>query len=105
MGRLDVSLDDKFDIAKHQVLLNGTQALVRLMIAQRARDETKGWNTAGYVTGYRGSPLGAVDFQMKRAAQALVSGQYYVSGRPERGSCCNSALGRATSGITRRRSL
>ena len=71
MGRLDVSLDDKFDIAKHQVLLNGTQALVRLMIAQRARDETKGWNTAGYVTGYRGSPLGAVDFQMKRAAQAL----------------------------------
>jgi indolepyruvate ferredoxin oxidoreductase len=71
MGRLDVSLDDKFDISKHQVLLNGTQALVRLMIAQRARDETKGWNTAGYVTGYRGSPLGAVDFQMKRAAQAL----------------------------------
>ena len=40
MGRLDVSLDDKFDISKHQVLLNGTQALVRLMIAQRARDET-----------------------------------------------------------------
>ena len=37
MGRLDVSLDDKFDISKHQVLLNGTQALVRLMIAQRAR--------------------------------------------------------------------
>ena len=73
MGRLDVSLDDKFDISKHQVLLNGTQALVRLMIAQRARDETKGWNTAGYVTGYRGSPLGAVDFQMKRAAQALVA--------------------------------
>ena len=71
MGRLDVSLDDKFDIAKHQVLLNGTQALVRLMIAQRVRDESKGWNTAGYVTGYRGSPLGAVDFQMKRAAQAL----------------------------------
>ena len=71
MGRLDVSLDDKFDIAKHQVLLNGTQALVRLMIAQRARDESKGWNTAGYVTGYRGSPLGAVDFQMKRAAKAL----------------------------------
>ena len=73
MGSLDVSLDDKFVITKHQVLLNGTQALVRLMIAQRARDETKGWNTAGYVTGYRGSPLGAVDFQMKRAAQALVA--------------------------------
>ena len=62
MGRLDVSLDDKFDIAKHQVLLNGMQALVFLTIAQRARDEAKGWNTVDYVMGYRGSPLGAVDF-------------------------------------------
>ena len=72
MGIADVSLKDKFDISKHQVLLNGTQALVRLMIAQKARDTKKGWNTAGYVTGYRGSPLGAVDFQMRRAEKELT---------------------------------
>ena len=71
VGIQNVSLADKFDIAKHNVLLNGTQALVRLMIAQKARDTSKGWNTAGYVTGYRGSPLGAVDFQMRRAEKAL----------------------------------
>src|SRR5210317_784656 len=47
------------------------QALVRLMIAQKERDRQAGLNTAGYVTGYRGSPLGAVDFQMKRAGNVL----------------------------------
>ena len=67
----NVSLADKFDITKHNVLLNGTQALVRLMIAQKERDTAKGLKTAGYVTGYRGSPLGAVDFQMRRAEAAL----------------------------------
>ena len=70
---LNVSLEDKYDISKHQVLLNGTQALVRLMIAQKERDSLNGWDTAGYVTGYRGSPLGAVDFQMRRAKSALMA--------------------------------
>ena len=67
-----VSLADKFDLSKQFVLLNGTQALVRLMLAQKARDLKTGWNTAGYVTGYRGSPLGAVDFQMQRASTVLT---------------------------------
>ncbi len=71
MGIQNISLADKFDITKHNVLLNGTQALVRLMIAQKERDSAKGWSTAGYVTGYRGSPLGAVDFQMRRAETVL----------------------------------
>jgi indolepyruvate ferredoxin oxidoreductase len=53
------------------VLLNGTQALVRLMLMQRARDVAAGLNTAGYVTGYRGSPLGAVDQQMEKARKDL----------------------------------
>ncbi|MGB1515177.1 MAG: indolepyruvate ferredoxin oxidoreductase family protein [Paracoccaceae bacterium] len=71
MSTSKISLNDKYDIEKHQVLLNGTQALVRLMIAQKERDRQAGLNTAGYVTGYRGSPLGAVDFQMKRAGNVL----------------------------------
>ncbi|MCY4291786.1 MAG: indolepyruvate ferredoxin oxidoreductase family protein [Roseovarius sp.] len=67
------SLDDRFDITKSSVLLNGTQALVRLMLMQSARDKMAGRNTAGYVTGYRGSPLGAVDMQMGRAEKVLAN--------------------------------
>ncbi|QPM89859.1 indolepyruvate ferredoxin oxidoreductase family protein [Pseudooceanicola algae] len=66
-----ISLNDKFDLTRKTVLLNGTQALVRLMLAQKARDADAGLNTAGYVTGYRGSPLGAVDMQMRRAGKLL----------------------------------
>ncbi len=71
MSRQDVSLSDRFDLAKSPVLLNGTQALVRLMLMQAARDRAAGLNTAGFVTGYRGSPLGGVDLQMARARKLL----------------------------------
>ncbi len=67
----DVSLHDRFDLEKSPVLLNGTQALVRLMLMQKARDRAAGLNTAGLVTGYRGSPLGGVDLQMMRAQKDL----------------------------------
>jgi len=72
MGIAQVSLQDRFDLEKSPVLLNGTQALVRLMLAQAWRDRQAGLNTAGYVTGYRGSPLGAVDLQMGRANALLA---------------------------------
>lgn len=71
MTQQQVSLNDRFDLEKTPVLLNGTQALVRLMLMQKARDRAAGLNTAGYVTGYRGSPLGAVDQQMMRASKLL----------------------------------
>ncbi|WP_299359924.1 indolepyruvate ferredoxin oxidoreductase family protein [uncultured Paracoccus sp.] len=69
---IQVSLADRFDLSKRHVLLNGTQALVRLMLMQAARDKAAGLNTAGLVTGYRGSPLGAVDQQMTRAQKVLA---------------------------------
>ncbi|MDU8942261.1 indolepyruvate ferredoxin oxidoreductase family protein [Ovoidimarina sediminis] len=75
MSLRDVSLHDRYDLTKSDVLLNGTQALVRLMLMQRARDEAAGLNTAGYVTGYRGSPLGAVDQMMARAKSVLEPAQ------------------------------
>ena len=77
MPNTSISLDDKFNIKKSNVLLNGTQALVRLMLGQKQRDERQGLNTAGFVTGYRGSPLGAVDFQMKRASKELVASKIW----------------------------
>ncbi len=71
MSKHVISLNDRTDLSVNTVLLNGTQALVRLMLMQSARDKADGLNTGGYVTGYRGSPLGAVDFQMQRAKRAL----------------------------------
>lgn len=84
MTRQDISLNDRYDLNKSHVLLNGTQALVRLMMMQRARDAAAGLNTAGYVTGYRGSPLGAVDMQMTRAAKQLSAAQVTFHSQPLR---------------------
>ena len=75
MSKQTVSLNDRFDLDKTPVLLNGTQALVRLLLQQSARDRANGLNTAGYVSGYRGSPLGAVDLQMQRAQPFLDAAQ------------------------------
>ncbi|MBQ4826884.1 indolepyruvate ferredoxin oxidoreductase family protein [Leisingera sp. HS039] len=71
MSTPKISLNDKYDLTKSPVLLNGTQALVRLMLMQKHRDRAAGLNTAGLVTGYRGSPLGAVDLQMSKAEKHL----------------------------------
>jgi len=73
MSTQKISLNDRFDLTKSPVLLNGTQALTRLMMTQKVRDRAAGQNTAGLVTGYRGSPLGAVDMQMARAAKQLAA--------------------------------
>ncbi|MEM7169079.1 MAG: indolepyruvate ferredoxin oxidoreductase family protein [Pseudomonadota bacterium] len=66
-----VSLDDKYTAERGRVFLTGTQALVRLPMMQRQRDQAAGLNTAAFVTGYRGSPLGAVDQQMWQASRFL----------------------------------
>ncbi|MBS0393437.1 MAG: indolepyruvate ferredoxin oxidoreductase family protein [Proteobacteria bacterium] len=71
----DVTLDDKYERRHGRVLLSGTQALVRLPLEQRARDQAAGLNTAGYVSGYRGSPLGGYDQQLV-AARARLEAQH-----------------------------
>ncbi len=75
MDLRDVSLNDRFDLDKKTVLLSGIQALTRVMLMQKARDAAAGRRTAGYVTGYRGSPLGAVDQTMMRAARQLAAAE------------------------------
>ncbi|MBL8578464.1 MAG: indolepyruvate ferredoxin oxidoreductase family protein [Mesorhizobium sp.] len=67
----DVTLDDKFDLGKERIFLSGTQAIVRLLLMQRERDRRAGLNTAGFVSGYRGSPLGGLDQQFWRARKQL----------------------------------
>jgi indolepyruvate ferredoxin oxidoreductase len=64
-----VTLDDKYLLDSGRIYLTGTQALVRLPMMQRQRDQAAGLNTAGYISGYRGSPLGGFDqalWQAKR---------------------------------------
>jgi indolepyruvate ferredoxin oxidoreductase len=68
-----VSLDDKYDLAQDRVLVTGYQALIRACLMQKERDRRAGLNTAGYVTGYRGSPLGGLDQQMMRAGRFLAA--------------------------------
>ncbi|HNI50839.1 MAG TPA: indolepyruvate ferredoxin oxidoreductase family protein [Accumulibacter sp.] len=66
-----ITLDDRYTATSGRVFLTGTQALVRLPMLQRQRDLAAGLNTAGFVSGYRGSPLGSVDQAFWRARQHL----------------------------------
>ncbi len=66
-----VTLDDKYTLDRGRIYLSGTQALVRLLMLQRERDAAAGLNTAGFVSGYRGSPLGSVDQTLWRAKKYL----------------------------------
>jgi indolepyruvate ferredoxin oxidoreductase len=68
----DVKLEDKYSLRKGQVYASGTQALVRLPLMQKERDQRAGLNTAGYVSGYRGSPLGGVDLALWGAKKQLA---------------------------------
>ncbi|MCX7303084.1 MAG: indolepyruvate ferredoxin oxidoreductase family protein [Hyphomicrobiales bacterium] len=68
----DVALDDKFDLGKQRIFLSGSQAVVRMLLMQRERDRLAGLNTAGFISGYRGSPLGGLDQQFWRAKKHLA---------------------------------
>ena len=71
MALRDVKLDDKYDLGQRRVFVTGFQALVRLCLMQKELDRRNGLNTAGFVTGYRGSPLGGLDSQFQRAQPFL----------------------------------
>ena len=71
MALAKIGLDDKYDLTQKRVYISGTQAIIRLALTQRAMDQARGLNTAGYVTGYRGSPLGGLDQAFQRAAPLL----------------------------------
>ncbi len=74
MSLIRATLEDKYTLETGRVFLTGTQALVRLTLMQKALDRAHGRNTAGYVTGYRGSPLGALDQEFGQARHLLEAG-------------------------------
>jgi indolepyruvate ferredoxin oxidoreductase len=67
-----VTLEDKYKLDHGRVFLTGVQALARLPMLQHARDRAAGLNTAGYVSGYRGSPLGGLDTALHDAQRFLA---------------------------------
>jgi len=64
-------LDDRYRRESGRVFLTGTQALVRIPLMQRTIDKAAGLNTAGFISGYRGSPLGSYDMELWRASRYL----------------------------------
>jgi indolepyruvate ferredoxin oxidoreductase len=71
MTLMQVGLDDKYRLDAKRIYLSGVQALVRLPMLQRERDRAAGLNTAGFISGYRGSPLGMYDHTLWRAKSFL----------------------------------
>ncbi|WP_374326132.1 indolepyruvate ferredoxin oxidoreductase family protein [Azonexus sp.] len=86
MGKPDLpaaitaTLDDKYTRHTGRVFLTGTQALIRLPMLQRERDLAAGLNTAGFVSGYRGSPLGNLDLGLWQAKAHLA--EHHISFQP-----------------------
>ena len=72
-GLPPVSLDDKYRFTDGRVFMSGVQALVRLPIVQRRRDRAAGLNTGGFISGYRGSPLGNYDQELWRTKKLLAA--------------------------------
>jgi len=72
MKREMITLDDKYTVLGGRAFLTGTQALVRLPMLQKMRDAAAGLDTAGFVSGYRGSPLGGLDLQLWKAKAHLA---------------------------------
>ncbi len=66
-----ISLEDKYTLKRGRAFMTGTQAFIRLAMLQHQADAKAGLNTAGYITGYRGSPLGGVDTTAEKAKKYL----------------------------------
>lgn len=74
------TLDDKYTRTTGRVFLTGTQALIRLPMLQRERDLAAGLNTAGFISGYRGSPLGGLDQGLWKAKKHLA--EHHITFQP-----------------------
>jgi len=71
MSKHKVALSDRYTQNEGLIHLRGSQAMVRLLLLQRQRDLAAGRNTGGFVSGYRGSPMTAIDEELWRAGELL----------------------------------
>ncbi|MDH3690900.1 MAG: indolepyruvate ferredoxin oxidoreductase family protein, partial [Gammaproteobacteria bacterium] len=79
MALAAVTLDDKYELEHGRIYLTGIQALVRLPLMQRRRDQQAGLNTACFISGYRGSPLGGYDKALWQASRFLNNGHIHFN--------------------------
>src|SRR5271169_5583879 len=73
MSLMQVDLEDKYRLDSGRIYLSGIQALVRLPLLQRQRDRAAGLVTGGFISGYRGSPLGGYDYALWQARRHLAA--------------------------------
>jgi indolepyruvate ferredoxin oxidoreductase len=88
-----VTLDDKYSLDVGRAFMSGVQALVKLPMLQRQRDALQGKYTAGFISGYRGSPLGTYDQAVFRSAK------HRLSTRGKRGAGRHRAVGYSAVGL------
>ena len=93
MSLMQVDLEDKYRLDAGRIYLSGIQALVRLPLLQRQRDRAHNLKTAGFISGYRGSPLGMYDHALWRAKSHLQAQRHRLRARPQRGSGRDRRLG------------
>ena len=100
-----ISRQPRRQIRPRQILvfLTGVQAVVRMLLMQRERDRRAGLNTAGFVSGYRGSPLGGLDLQLARVEASCSRPRHRLPARPQRGAGRHRLLGLAAGRNARRR--
>lgn len=75
----NVTLDDKYTQESGRIFITGVQALARLPMLQRERDRAEGLNTACFISGYRGSPLGGLDKELWKAREPISSAMKSIS--------------------------
>jgi indolepyruvate ferredoxin oxidoreductase len=75
--RADLSIEERWDAAGRETLLTGTQALVRLPLLRRQLDTALGLDTAGFISGYRGSPLGGYDRELWKQKERLAEARIH----------------------------
>lgn len=68
----NITLADKYTLDRGRVFVTGQQAIIRLMMIQRKIDEKAGLNTGGFISGYRGSPMTAIDIELWRAGEKTL---------------------------------
>src|SRR3990167_1320343 len=77
------TLEDKYRRTQGRIYLSGVQALVRLPLMQKLSDERAGLNTAGFISGYRGSPLGGFDLELWRGEKDPGGAEGEINPRPQ----------------------
>jgi indolepyruvate ferredoxin oxidoreductase len=73
MRHSEVTLDDKYVLEDGRAFITGVQALLRVLLDRKRLDRLAGLNTGGYLSGYRGSPLGGLDQQAARIKKLLTA--------------------------------